>query len=166
MHGLHQPFAVGRAVIAQINPNRHGNQRGQPVHHDEAQNRHFAADAGGHENRRAQAGQEAGDKQHPVAVFFKFLLHLCVTFRRHYAGNGAEFKDIVAPDAACGKYQTVAGQHSEHADDHHDVHVGITQARNDASGNQGNVFGNRNAETAGNQYREYGCIPVLEKKTF
>lgn len=95
VHFRHQPIDVVRAVLAQVNPNGHGNQRGQPVHNQKAQIRYFAADAGGNENGSPQTRQETGDKQNPVAVFVEFFLNLRVTFRRHDARNRFELEDFL-----------------------------------------------------------------------
>ena len=163
---LHQPIGVFRAISAQIHPHRHGNQRRQAVHHQKAQIRHFAADAGRDENRRAQAGQKAGHKQHAVAVFIKFFLHLRIALGRHHPRHKAGFQNAVAKHAPGGKHQPVANQHAQHAHRHHNMHIGIAQAGNHPAGHQGNVFRNRHAEAASHQHEENRGIPVLSEECF
>ena len=162
----HQPIDVFRTIRTEIHPHRYGNQGGQSVHQDKAQIGDFAADTCGNENGGAQAGQETGDEQHPVAVFVELFLHLGVTLGRHYAGNGLKVQNAVPPHASGNKHQAVARQYAEHTDQHHHMRVGLAQTGNHAAGNQCNVFGDRHAETACNQHEEHGGVTVLGEKGF
>ena len=99
-------------------------------------------------------------------MFVELFLHLQVTLRRHQALDEAGFEDAVAVEVAEQEHHAVAGEYADHAHHHHDVRVAVAEAGNHAAGNQGDVFGNGNAETAGNQHHEYGGIAVLGEQGF
>jgi len=77
-----------------------------------------------------------------------------------------DLEDAVAVEVAEQEHHAVAGEHADHAHHHHDVFIAVAEAGNHAAGNQGDVFWNGNAETAGNQHHEYGGIAVLGEQGF
>ena len=62
---------VFRAVVADIDEYRHGEQRGEAVHQGEMPEADAAGNAGHDVNRRAQTRQEAGDEDDAAAVAVK-----------------------------------------------------------------------------------------------
>ena len=166
VHLQHQPVFVFCADAAQINPKRHGNQRGKAVHLQPLPKGNAAAHAGGKKNGAAQAGQETGHEQHAVAILVEFFLYLGIAFGRHQARADFGAQNAFAIMPAEQEHQPVAHQHARHAHGKHDMDVGIAQTGNHSAGHQRHVFRNRNAEAAQHQYPKNREITELLEKSF
>ena len=59
------------------------------------------------------------------------------------------------------EHQHITGENADDADCSHHMHVGIAEAGDHTAGNQGDVFGNRQAEAADHQDDENRDITIL-----
>ena len=84
--------------------------------------------------------------------------------RRQYAAYGGETEDAGTEDTPQHKHGGIANQHTGHADQKHLVYIGKTQTRDDASGDESNVFRDGNSETADQKNEEDGGVTVVSKK--
>ncbi len=62
--------------------------------------------------------------------------------------------------AADQEHDHVADQHAGQPDRAHHAHIRVAEARDDAAGDQRNVFGNRHAEAADQQHDEHREVAV------
>ena len=155
---------IFRAVKADIDEDGNGNQRGEAVHQGEVPKTDAAGDAGHDVDRGTQAGEETGDEDDTAAIAVKEGFGLNHPLRGQDFGKPARLAQARPEFPADEVHHPVAAEDAEVSNDQHDMDVFVAQFGDDAGGDEGNVFRQRQSHAAENEGAEDGVIAVIEEK--